>query len=253
MQAKVGSSDMSYAALLIIGNEILSGRTQDANLAFMGKQLADAGIRLAEARVVRDERAAVVTALNELRGRYDYVFSTGGIGPTHDDITTECVAAAFDVAVHRDPEAVARLQSYYGPNELTDARLKMAEVPTGAELIDNPISGAPGFRVDNVFVLPGIPRLMQKMFMGIVGELAGGPPITARSIKAWIAESKVAEDLRGVQLEHGGVDIGSYPFARENRFGTNLVVSGTDPKSVDGAVIEIERLLNARGIEHSVD
>lgn len=247
------SRDPLRAALIIIGNEVLSGRTREANLTFIGSRLATMGIRLCEARVVRDERAAIIAAVNQFRDQYDYVFTTGGIGPTHDDITTECVAAAFGLAVNRDPQAVTRLRNYYGPDELTDARLRMANIPDGAELIDNPVSGAPGFRLANVFVLPGVPRIMQAMFPGLAGKLAGGAPIISRSIKAWIAESKLAEALGRIQFEYPDVDIGSYPFARENRFGTTLVASGSNTKSLADALNEIERLLRAREIEFSVE
>ena len=247
------SPDSLRAALIIIGNEVLSGRTRDANLAFIGRHLGSCGIRLAEVRVVRDERDAIIGAVNQLRGQYDYVFTTGGIGPTHDDVTTECVAAAFGLTVKRDPEAAERLRDYYGPDQLTEVRLRMADVPQGAELIDNPVSAAPGFRLDNVIVLPGIPKIMQTMFVGLAAKLAGGSPIISRTVRAWTPESHFAEQLERIQREHPALDIGSYPFARENRFGTSLVVSGSEATSVEAALMKIECLLCMLNIEFATE
>ncbi len=229
------------AAVVVIGNEILSGRTRDANVQAIGGALGTIGVRLREVRIVEDREAAIVDAVNALRARYDYVFTTGGIGPTHDDITTDCIGAAFGLEVHHDPAAVERLVRYYGEAEATETRLRMARVPRGAVLIDNPVSAAPGFRVDNVFVLPGVPRILQ-------GMLPGGPPIVSRSITAWVRESDVAQELAVVQAHHPGLDVGSYPFARDGRFGTSLVVRGNDAAAVAAAAAEIEAFLRARGV-----
>lgn len=236
------------AAVLVIGNEILSGRTRDANVQTIGSALGGIGIRLREVRVVEDREAAIVDAVNALRARYDYVFTTGGIGPTHDDITTDSIGAAFGVEVRHDPVAVDLLTRYYGA-EATETRLRMARVPLGATLIDNPVSAAPGFRLGNVFVLPGVPRILQGMLPGVLATLPGGPPIVSRSVTAWVRESDVAAELAEVQARHPGLDVGSYPFARDGRFGTALVVRGNDAAAVAVAAGEIADFLRARAVE----
>ena len=235
------------AAFVIIGNEILSGRTQDVNLAFLGRRLAEAGVSLDEARVVADETSAIVNAVNELRARHRYVFTSGGIGPTHDDITTASIAAAFGVAVIRHPDAVARLRRYYLTDDLSDARLRMADVPQGATLIDNPVSAAPGYRLDNVYVFAGVPRILQAMFETIVGELAGGPPIRAAQVAALIRESTIAAALEEVQHRHDRVAIGSYPFQRAGVIGTTLVVRSADAAALDAAFRDVQALVDATG------
>ena len=184
------------AALLVIGNEILCGQTRDANLAFLGERLTALGIRLDEARVVADDEDAIVAALNELRRRFDYVFTTGGIGPTHDDITAASVAKAFGRPLTLHPEAHRILQAYYKPGELNAARLRMAHTPEGAELVENPISGAPGFQVENVFVLAGIPSVMQAMFESLRHRLTGGERVLSETIVAYLPDVKDAVTLR---------------------------------------------------------
>ncbi len=243
------NTDSPGAAVLVIGNEILSGRTRDANVQAIGAALAEIGIRLREVRVVEDREPAIVAAVNALRASYDYVFTTGGIGPTHDDITTDCIGAAFGREVRHDPAAVALLTDYYGPAEATGTRLRMARVPEGASLIDNPVSVAPGFRLENVFVLPGVPRILQAMLPGVLATLPGGPPIVSRSLTAWVRESDVAADLAAVQDRYPGLDLGSYPFAREGRFGTSLVVRGNERAAVAAAAAEVADFLRARGVE----
>ncbi len=225
------------ACVLIIGNEILSGKTQDANLKYLGTELAAKGITLVEARVLRDDKAAIIAAVNECRAAYTHVFTTGGIGPTHDDITAECVADAFgrDLVLHQ--EAVERLRRRR--LELNPARLKMAHVPEGASLIDNPLSGAPGFRIENVFVLAGIPAVARGMFSTLDEQLDGGAPIHSRNIDVYLPEGELAAPLEVIVRKHPQVEIGSYPFYRENRFGANLVVRGTDEKLVDQVLREI--------------
>jgi molybdenum cofactor synthesis domain-containing protein len=241
------------AAVIIIGNEVLSGRTQDANLKFIAERLAPCGIALLEARFVRDDEADIVAAVNALRHRCDYIFTTGGIGPTHDDITAAAIAKAFGVALKRDGEAERRLRLHYGEAGLNAARLRMADVPEGAELLDNPVSAAPGFRIGNVFVLPGVPMIMRAMFDVLVPSLHGGPPIVSRQISAFTTESGIALALADVQRRHATVEIGSYPFLRDGRFGVSLVARGTDDAAVDDAVRDIADMLASLGIAPIID
>ena len=238
---------MSSAAILVIGNEILSGRTRDANVQYLGTQLAGLGITLAEVRIVRDETTAIVGALNALRASHTYVFTSGGIGPTHDDITSAAVAAAFGVALRRDPEAVRRLSERYGEAELNAARLKMADIPEGAQLIDNPVSQAPGFRIGNVFVMAGVPRILQAMFDGIRAGLAGGPPHLSRSLVLAVREGDLAEGLARVQAGYPQVDIGSYPTFAEGRSLVGVVARGTDAGELDRAMADVRTLAATLG------
>jgi molybdenum cofactor synthesis domain-containing protein len=243
------SEKVVTAAVLIIGNEILSGRTQDVNLAYLGKSLNEIGIRLREARVVPDIEAEIVAAVNELRARWDYVFTTGGIGPTHDDITAECVAKAFGVKLIRHPEAERRLRAVYEPDKINEARLRMANTPEGADLIDNPVSTAPGFRIGNVFVMAGVPAIMQAMFDGLKGRLAGGAPVRSVSVPAFIAEGTIAKGLAELQARFLDIDIGSYPFFRTGKFGTSLVLRGTDEAKLALAAEELRALIRSLGAE----
>ena len=243
-------SGQPTACVLIIGNEILSGKTQDTNLQFLGFELAKLGIRLAEARVVRDEPAAIIRHLNEARREFTYVFTTGGIGPTHDDITAECVAQAFGVPLVLDDEAVARLQR--GGRPLNEARLKMARVPRGSELVDNPVSNAPGFRVENVFVFAGIPSIARAMFASAIPMLVQAPPILSASVDAYLREGDFAEALTRIQEQHPTVEIGSYPFNRDGRFGATLVSRGTDRALLEKVVEEIVAAMTKLGGETHV-
>ena len=219
------------AALLIIGNEILSGRTRDANLPYIAERLNEAGVRLREARVIPDIEAEILHAVNALRTKHDYVLTTGGIGPTHDDITAECVAKAVGQRLIQNPEALRRLQAHYAAAglELTEARLRMANTPEHAELIDNPISTAPGFRVENVFVLAGVPKIMQAMLDHVVPQLQGGKPVLSRSVLCNIGEGLIAAGLGAIQNNYPHVDIGSYPrFGGNDGYRTTLVMRHTD-------------------------
>jgi len=218
------------AGLVVIGDEILSGRTQDKNIAQIAAWLQVQGIRLTEVRVVADDMDAIVEAVNTLRVRFDYLFTTGGIGPTHDDITVDAVAAAFKVPVVIHPEARAALESYYKdrPGGLTDARLRMARVPEGAGLIPNFMSGAPGIRRDNVFLMAGVPHITAQMLDALTGTLEGGALLITETVGAWVAESEIAEMLREIEKAHENCQIGSYPFFREGRVGANFVVRSTD-------------------------
>lgn len=233
------------AAALIIGNEILTGKTQDVNLKFLGSELGKLGIALQECRVVRDDVDAIVLHLNECRRQFDYVFTTGGIGPTHDDVTAEAVAKAFGVQLVLDPEAVARLK--HGGKDVNEARMKMARLPDGAVLIDNPISAAPGFRVDNVFVLAGIPAIAHAMFASAAEQLRHGAELHSASLDVFLREGDFAEALAEIAAAHEEVEIGSYPFARDGRYGANLVVRGSDARAVEAVLSEISERMEALG------
>ena len=237
------------AAVIIIGNEVLSGRTRDQNLPFLAEALNAIGVRVREARIVADDEDAIVSSVNACRVSFDYVFTTGGIGPTHDDITSAAIAKAFGVALVRDPAAEARLRRHYRPDEINAARLRMADVPAGASLIDNPVSAAPGVQMENVFVLPGVPAIMRAMFDGLRHRLTGGAPMLARTLSAFTTEGRIAAPLAAVQAAHPEVEIGSYPFVRHGRFGVSLVVRGPDPARVDAAADAVRDLLVAVGSE----
>ncbi|MGD8327513.1 MAG: molybdopterin-binding protein [Sphingomonadales bacterium] len=226
------------ACLLIIGDEILSGRTQDANLSYLAKWLNSHGIRLSEARVIADDEDAIVIALNAVRAQYDYVFTTGGIGPTHDDITAASIAKAFGVPLVHQPEAVQLLHEYYG-DKITEERLSMALMPEGAQLIPNKASGAPGFRIGNVIILAGIPSIMRAMLEGLAGQLEGGRPVLSRTIGAYVAESEIATTLSKVQDAHDNVMIGSYPFFKNGKIGANFVLRSTMQGDLDAAAQDL--------------
>lgn len=236
------------AAVLVIGDEILSGRTQDKNVAQIATWLDVQGIRLREVRIVPDDEAEIGDALNVLRARYDYVFTTGGIGPTHDDITVDAVAKALEVAVVIHPEARAILERYYTTRGgLTEARLRMARVPDGAELIPNRMSGAPGIRLGNLFLMAGVPHITAGMLDALTGTLEGGAPLVAHTIGAWAPESEIADVLRAAERDHAGVAIGSYPFFREGRTGANFVIRSTDGAAVAACVAALTVAIEAAG------
>jgi molybdenum cofactor synthesis domain-containing protein len=235
------------ACVLIIGNEILSGRTQDANLAFLAKGLNEAGIRLREARVIPDDGAVIVAAVNEARRNFDYVFTTGGIGPTHDDITAPCMAEAFGVPLILHPEAKRLLESHYPPGALNEARLRMAHVPEGAVLLPNPISRAPGFRVENVYVLPGVPQIMQAIFSELKHRLRGGAKLYSRNVSCALSEGALAKDLAAMQERYADLEIGSYPYFRRSDFGVTLVLRGTDKDRIAAAIEELKALIRVLG------
>jgi molybdenum cofactor synthesis domain-containing protein len=242
------------AALVIIGNEILSGRTQDANLAWLAQTLGTIGIVFREVRIVPDDEAEIVAAVNAVRVRYDYVFTTGGIGPTHDDITAASVAKAFGLPFGRNPEAERRLLAYYPPDKVNPARMRMADTPAGAELIDNPVSVAPGFRVENVHVLPGVPSIMQAMVTNLLPRLGGGAVTHAATVVVAAPEGDLAAALARIQADHKRTEIGSYPaFRMGGGFRTSLVVRSTDPDAVEAAARAIEAWAAAAGIEAARD
>ncbi|WP_375287489.1 competence/damage-inducible protein A [Sphingomonas sp.] len=238
------------AALVVIGDEILSGRTQDKNVAQIAAWLNVQGIRLAEVRVVADREMAIVEAVNTLRARNDYLFTTGGIGPTHDDITVDAIAAALGVGVTHHPQAVAVLERYYATRGgVTEARLRMARVPEGAQLIENRLSGAPGIRIGNLFIMAGVPHITAGMLDALTGTLEGGRPVVSRTIGCWVAESEVADLLREAERRHAGVAIGSYPFFREGRVGANFVVRSPEAALVDRCLADLTAALEAAGYQ----
>tara|TARA_Y100000588_G_scaffold321197_1_gene352243 strand:- start:199 stop:954 length:756 start_codon:yes stop_codon:yes gene_type:complete len=243
------------ACALIIGNEILSGRTKDVNLNFIAGRLTELGIRLLEARVIPDASDVIIDTVNECRARYDYVFTTGGIGPTHDDITAECIAKAFGVELAQHPEARKLIAGMCEKNgvELNEARLRMANVPEGGVLVNNPVSGAPGFKMENVFVLAGVPRIMQDMFAGCESHLEGGRKVKSRTVIAYLAEGIIAEPLRELQAGYEHVEIGSYPFYTDGKFGTNLVLRSDSDASLLEALKEVAELVRRLGADPEVE
>jgi molybdenum cofactor synthesis domain-containing protein len=231
------------AALIIIGNEILSGRTKDKNLAYLAEWLNEIGIQLYEVRVIRDDEKEIIDCVNLLRKKYDYVFTTGGIGPTHDDITTESIAKAFNVELETNPEALKILQSYYKEGELNEARLKMTLLPKGAELVENPVTKAPGFKMENVFVMAGIPSIMQGMLEGAKAFLKIGNKMKSKSIDVFMPESYVAEELSKMQDNYPEVEIGSYPFNKEGQFGTSLVMRSANLDTLERCASDVAEMV----------
>lgn len=238
------------AALVVIGDEILSGRTQDKNVSQIAIWLNLQGIRLREVRVVPDIEDAIVEAVNALRARNDYLFTTGGIGPTHDDITVDAIAKALGVGVIHHPEASEMLRRYYeSRGGVTEARLRMARVPDGAELIPNRMSGAPGIRHGNIFIMAGVPHITAGMLDALTGSLEGGAPLLSRTIGCWVAESEIAELLGNTEKAHDQCQIGSYPFFREGKTGSNFVVRSTDQAALDACADDLAAALSAVGRE----
>jgi molybdenum cofactor synthesis domain-containing protein len=239
------------AALVVIGDEILSGRTQDKNVAQVAEWLNQHGIRLVEVRIIPDEIGRIAEAVNALRGAHDYLFTTGGIGPTHDDITVDAMAHAFGVPVVIHPEARAILENYYRdrPGGLTEARLRMARVPEGAELLRNPYSGAPGVKIENVYILAGVPNIAASMLEALTGKLEGGRPVVSVTVGARAAESDVADLLRETEAANPGVAIGSYPFFREGRFGANFVIRSENGDLAKRTGEELSSKLREAGYE----
>ena len=239
--------DTKTAGVIIIGNEILSGRTQDSNLAYIAARLNKLGICLLEARVIPDIEDTIIDTVRTFSNAYDYVFTTGGIGPTHDDITTECVAKAFANKLIRHPDAVDAMERYYEAGELTEARLKMADVPEQASLILNPVSAAPGYQLNNVFVLAGVPNIMQAMFDSLQDRLAGGAPILSASVSTNLGESKMSVGLAEIQQQSDTVSIGSYPYFKKGRLGVNIVLRSTDNTELKNVFNQVKHLIGEIG------
>ena len=232
------------AAMLVIGDEILSGRTRDTNTHHLAEVLTARGIRLMEARVVADDQPAIIAAVNALRSRWDHVFTSGGIGPTHDDITADAIAAAFGVGISHRADAMALLGAHYAARgiDFNDARQRMARIPDGAVLIDNPVSIAPGFSLGNVHVMAGVPNIFQAMVAGVVQGIAGGAPLLSQSLRVNRGEGEIAGPFATLAAEFPDLTMGSYPFVQNGSFGTNLVIRGKDGARLDAAMIRLQAL-----------
>ena len=237
------------AAILIIGNEILSGRTQDTNTSTLALWLNSIGIKVNEVRVIPDVEQTIVDTLNVLRKSNDYVFTTGGIGPTHDDITAQSVSKAFNRKYEIHKEAFKILEAYYKPGEFNEGRQKMVWMPEGAELILNPTSGAPGFSVENVFCLPGVPSILKSMLGGLKNKIVGGEPILSSTISLKTVESEIAKSLTEVQEQNKDVEIGSYPFFHAGKLGVSIVIRSEDQNKIDNCNSQILKFINDKKIE----
>jgi molybdenum cofactor synthesis domain-containing protein len=240
-------SEQPTAAILLIGDEILSGRTKDKNLGFIADYLTALGIDLKEARIVPDNEAEIVAAVNALRARYTYLFTTGGIGPTHDDITADAVAMAFGVGIHHHPDAVRVLKEYFASinREPNEARMRMARVPDGATLIENTVSKAPGFRIGNVFVMAGVPKVMQAMMDTVSSQLARGVPMRSQTVTVLGGEGDIAKPLGEIQSRHPSVIIGSYPFEGQTGYCANLVLRSRDEGALAAAIDDVKIMAEA--------
>ncbi|NSY37855.1 molybdopterin-binding protein [Leisingera sp. ANG59] len=233
------------AAMLVIGDEILSGRTRDANMHFLAGELTKHGIDLKEARVVSDDEAAIIAAVQALSGAYDHVFTSGGIGPTHDDITADCIAMAFEAHLDVRGDARAILQAHYDTQglEMNEARLRMARIPEGAALIDNPVSAAPGFTIGNVHVMAGVPMIFQAMVASVMPTLTGGRPMLSQTLRVLRGEGEIAAPLRALAESYADLSVGCYPFQKDGAFGANIVIRGTDGARIDAAMTELSKEL----------
>ena len=237
------------ASILIIGNEILSGRTQDTNTSTLAIWLNSLGVNVAEVRVIPDVERIIVDTLNLLRSKYDYVFTTGGIGPTHDDITAQCVSKAFGIKYEVHKEAFKILEAYYKPGEFNDGRQKMAWMPENAKLILNPTSGAPGFNVKNVFSLPGVPSILKSMLGNLSNSIIGGEPIKSFSINLRTVESEIADSLTKIQNQNKEIEIGSYPFFKAGKIGVSIVMRSENKSKIEKCYSQIEKFVKENNIE----
>ena len=234
---------MIQASLIIIGDEILSGRTEDKNLAYLANWLGKIGINLSEVRVILDDEEAIIEAVNTLRKKYDYVFTTGGIGPTHDDITTDSIAKAFDVETRIDDDALEKMKEFLAGKELTEPLLKMLHIPEGGELIYSPATKAPGYKIDNVFVMAGIPKIMQGMLEGMYDYLEKGDIVHSKSLEIMVGESFFAEDLTKIQEKYPNVSVGSYPFSRDGVYGATIVLRSTKESELVSCEFLVKELI----------
>ena len=236
------------ASIIIIGNEILSGRTQDVNVVVLSKWLNDLGVKLDEVRVIPDKEDAIIKTINEVKKNFNYVFTTGGIGPTHDDITSKSIAKAFNLSYGYHKEAYTILEKYYGKVKFSTGRKKMAMMPVKATLILNPSSGAPGFVVDNVYCLPGVPSILKSMLGGLNNKIKGGKKILTKTINVKAVESEIAKSLEDVQRKFKKVEVGSYPFFRLGKIGVSIVIRSIDEKKIDECYKEIVSFLKKKKI-----
>lgn len=246
---KSEDKDLFHAAIVVIGNEILSGRTQDTNTPYIAERLTEFGVELCEVRIISDRESEIVSTVNDLREKYDYVFTTGGIGPTHDDITAYSLAKAFGVELERNEDALQALEEHYGLEELTPARAKMALVPAGAELIPNPVTAAPGFVMENVYVMAGVPRIMQAMLDHVLGIIKSGKPILSNTVACDLQESALAMEMHDLQDRYPDIQIGSYPHYRGGVLGLSLVLRGTDAEILEQATDELLEIIKEHGDE----
>lgn len=236
------------AAIIVIGNEILSGRTQDVNIGPLSKWLNELGVKIEEARVIADEENQIIKTIHELRKKFNYIFTTGGIGPTHDDITSRSIAKAFNLSYGYHKEAYAILEKYYGKSKFSEGRKKMAKLPNKASLILNPSSGAPGFIVKNVFCLPGVPSILKSMLGGLNDKIKGGKKVLSRTLSVQTVESEIAKSLEDVQNQFKKVEIGSYPFFRLGKIGVSIVIRSTEKNQVDVCYKQIVSFLNKKKV-----
>lgn len=241
---------LSSACILVIGDEVLSGRTEDKNINFIAKRCDNIGVSVNEVRIIPDDKETIKNTVLECYKKFDYIFTTGGIGPTHDDITTESIASAFNLDVEINPEALKRLKDHYKKSnvELNDARIKMAKIPKGAKLIDNPVSSAPGFIVENIYVLPGVPKILQAMFKNLEDEIKGITNMVSKNIIVYSPEGEIADFLESIQNEFADISIGSYPYFRPPDVGTNIVLRSIDKNLINEATIAICRKLKENKI-----
>jgi len=237
------------AAIIVIGNEILSGRTQDVNVSFLSKWLNEAGVKVTEVRIIEDNEKSIVKNIKDLKSKFKYIFTTGGIGPTHDDITSKSIAKAFNVKYDFHKEAYEILEKYYTPEKFNEGRKKMAKIPDGAKLIYNPSSGAPGFIVNNVFCLPGVPSILESMVHGLKDKIIGGSKILSQTITIQTVESEIAQPLEDVQKQFKNVEIGSYPFFRLGKIGVSIVIRSTKKNEIDECNKQIVSFIKKKKIK----
>ena len=237
------------ATIILIGNEILSGRTQDENVIFLSKWLNELGVKVEEVRVISDDQEVIVNCINEVRKKFKYVFTTGGIGPTHDDITSRSIAKAFNQSYDYNKEAYEILEKYYKPGEFNDGRKKMAKMPAKCSLIYNPSSGAPGFIIGNVYCLPGVPSILRSMVGGLKNKIKGGKKILSETISINTVESEIAKSLEDVQNNFSNVEIGSYPFFKSGKIGVSIVMRSTEKKQIKECVRQIQNFINQKKIQ----
>jgi len=243
------SNKKNSAAIVVIGNEILSGRTQDVNVSFLANWLNEIGVRVGEVRIIEDQEWSIVSCIREIKKKYKYIFTTGGIGPTHDDITSKSIAKAFKLPYGYHKEAYEILEKYYKKEQFSEGRKKMAKLPKQASLIYNPSSGAPGFIVENVFCLPGVPSILKSMVEGLTNKIAGGKKILSKTLSVNTVESEIAKSLESIQNKNKNIEIGSYPFFRLGKIGVSIVIRSTEKDKIENCSKQIVDFLRERNIK----